>query len=226
MLDQLYKETQEILNKSQLGYIKPLSFNLYAYHSLMKVYNKLRSDLSAYVRKKNWLLHGKDYANFSEYTKQLLEHYTEVNNLSQPFELNGIEFILSATTTDGYIIDKVDYQELQILKKSIYVAPEECTAKLSKVGNKLVVEPQTITEIVLHYLRTPKVPKWTYIEVDGKPLFNPTAPDYQDMDAPESLYDELLSNIVELASKEIRELNIATLEKDEQLQDDNLDNRQ
>jgi hypothetical protein len=226
MIDKLYKETQDILNKSQLGYLKPMSFNNYAYHSVLKVYNKLRSDLKTYTRKKNWMLDGKNYADYSEYTRQLLEHYTDIQELNKPFNLTGIEFVLNVTTTDGKVIDKVDYQELVDIKNSIYVSPTECTGKLAKVGDKLVIEPETIDTIKVFYLRAPKVPKWTYIEVNGKPMFNPTVSDFQDIDAPESLYDEILSNIVELASKELRELNITQLENQEQTQKDNLDNRQ
>jgi len=51
------------------------------------------------------------------------------------------------------------------------------------VGSKIKIAPTTIVdEVTISYLRKPLIPNWTYTVVGGSELFNPSAPDFQDVD--------------------------------------------
>ena len=206
MIDYIYKTVQAILNKDQLGYLKPLYFNLFLANAHRKVYNKYLADLKSNVRKSNWMLDGKNLANYSEHTRQLVEYFSDETDLATPTPAGGenpityyvipseVEFIedvfKKGTNTR---IDKVSYQDFRDLQRSIYAKPDDCSPVCVKVGQRIKVASENITEIDLHFLRKPKYPKWTFVTVDGKPMFNPNASDFQDVDMPETSSDELIS---------------------------------
>tara|TARA_R110000772_G_scaffold35637_8_gene85845 strand:+ start:3236 stop:3946 length:711 start_codon:yes stop_codon:yes gene_type:complete len=236
MIDELYIEAQGQLNKAQLGYFRPMLYNSFLRSSQIKITNKLLNDVRSTTRKMNWALEGKDFANFSEKTRQLLEYFSyekdliEANSLppvpidtfTLPSDLSFVEDVFIGTTR----LDKVHYKDFLDLRTNIYANPTACDPICSKVGVKIKVAPATLETIQLHYLRLPKTPKWTYTEFQGKAMFEPTAGDFQEIDLPEQFYDELLSLVVEKASISLRELNVAQLTNQEQAQDIQIENRQ
>lgn len=225
IIDRLYKTVQEILNKEQLGYLKPLAFNLFTNTAIRKIVNKSLVDLKSNQRKENWMLEGKNLSNLTAHTKQLIEYFSKVVPLSSPYDLpDDLDFV-EDVFKGNQRVSKIDYSTLLDLRRNIYAQPTECTPYASLVGNKLVVLPDNLGDLELHYLRKPKVAKWTFIEYQGKPVFDGTAQDFQDVDLPEVFFDDLVSIIVELASKQLRELDIAQLEQAEQNQENQLDNR-
>ena len=229
MLDSLFQTAQATLNKQQLGYMKPINFNLYVKLAVRKIYNRYLLELKSSVRKSNWMLDGKNLADYSEHTKQLLEYYSFVTpiNLSTNFPLpTDCEFVEDVFDSLGVRIDKTDYSDYMDLQRNIYAKPSTCNPICAKIGESLLVSPSTINAISLHYLRKPKIAKWTFQSVNGKPMFDDTANDYVDVDMPESSYDELLSLIVEQAGKELRDKDIIQSESTDQQQDLQVENKQ
>lgn len=228
MIDSVYKTVQAILNKDQLGHLKPMDFNLFIRNASRKIYNNYLTDLKSNVRKMNWMLDGKDFANLSEHTRQLLEYFsfpvdiTRTTDFSLPTDLEFVEDIFNGTTR----IEKVHYSDYLDLQSNTYAPPNANRPYGSKVGIVLKVSPASITTISLHYLRTPKIANWTYVEFEGKAMFDETANDYQDVDMPISSYDELVSLVTEMASIALREFNVTQLANAEQVQDAQEENKQ
>lgn len=229
MIDSIYKTVQAILNKEQLGYLKPMDFNLFIANAQRKIYDNYLHELKLNQRRENWHLEGKNLSNLSEHIKQLVEHFSFEETITVtsgafdlPDDLEYVEDVFNENTR----IDKVDYADFLDLKRNIYARPSNCTPVCSKVGRKIKINPTDISEVDLHYLRKPKTPKWTGTEFQGKPMFAPTASDYQDVDMPNEAYDELVTLVTEMASQSIRELQITQLQNQEQNQDAQNQNRQ
>lgn len=221
-IDSIYKTVQDLLNKDQLGYLKPMSYNNYLNNAIRKVYNDYLTELKSAVRKNNWHLEGKNMAKYSEHVRQLLEYFSKVTPLTT---LNNfadlptdLEYVEDVYTIANVRIDKVPYSVLIDLQTSIYAAPNDCSPKCSKIGEKLEIYPD-IKTIKLHYLRKPKYAKWTFQDDNGKPMFDPTANDFQDVDLPETSIDEVISLTFEMAAIGIRELQLAQLANQEQQTD-------
>lgn len=226
IIDSIFQTVQALLNKEQLGYLKPMKFNLFIKNAQRKIYNKYLIDLKSNVRKMNWMLDGKDFANFSEHVRQLIEYYSSETTLSTPFEKpNDLEFIEDVFFGD-IRIEKIHYSDFLDLQRNKYASPSECNPICSLVGVNLKVSPNTIGEVNLHYLRKPLTPKWTFEEFQGKPMFNPDATDFQDVDMPESSEDELVSLVFEASSIYLRDFNATQTANQEQSQDNQLDNRE
>lgn len=227
-IDSIYKTSQAILNKDQLGYLKPMHFNLFLRNAMRKEYNSYLVDLRTNVRRSNWHLDGKNLSNYSQHIKQLVEYFSfelDINKTTDfqlPDDLEFVEDVFYETTR----VEKVDYSDFKDLHASLYAKPSLCTPKCTKVGEKLKVSPLEIESISLHYLRKPKVPNWTFEEFNGKPMFDPTASDFQDVDMPETSFDSLVTLVTEQASKMLRDLQITQLENVDQNQDSQEQNRQ
>lgn len=230
MIDSIYKAVQALLNKDQLGYLKPLDFNSFIDNAQNKVWNKLLTDLKSSIRKSNWMLDGKNYANYSEHVKQLLEYFGDEEPITVtsgsatlPSTLEFVEDVYFGDT----VVDKIDYADFKLIKRNKLVSPTECTPVCSKLGDTLKIAPDTIDSIDLHYLRKPKTPKWTFEpSANNKPMYDPTKSDFQDVDMPYSVKDELISHVFLMASVQLREYQSAQLENQEQNQEAQLENRQ
>jgi hypothetical protein len=219
LIDEIYKLVQAMLNKDQLGYLSPMHFNLYVNNAVRKVYNDYLTEIRTAVRKSNWHLDGKNFAKYSEHVRQLLEYYSFVTVLTAsnglaalPGDIEWVEdvFTLPETNKPSNRIDKVSYSVLIDLDSS---------PKCSKIGTNLEIRPDTIVEFKLHYIRKFKPAKWTFQVFSNKPMFDPTANDFQDIDMPETAKDEIVSLTFEMAAIGIRELQLAQLANVEQQTD-------
>ncbi len=233
MLDKLFNTVLGILNKAQLGGLSPLHFNLFVNNALVKIYGDLLADLKSNVRKQNWHLEGKDLANFSEHIRQLVEHYSEILVYEGTVVGAEVQFTLPEDmefVTDVFAenikVDKINYSDYRLLGASIYASPSSCSPKCAKTGRILRVSPATITTIILNYLRRPKVANWTYIEVDGKAMYNSSANDFEELDLPYSLFDKVTNLVVEIASTHLRDFEVTKVANAEQSQDAQTENRQ
>lgn len=227
-IDSVYQTVQAKLNKEQLGYLRPLYYNLFLNDAINIVFNRAFSELKSNVRKSNWMLDGKDFAHFSEYKRQFLEYYAYQANLSPspagtyPFP-DDLEFI-GDVFSDTKRVEKIHYSDFLELQTNIYAGPSNCNPMCSKVGDKLKVIPTTLSVLNLHYIRNPKQAKWTYVESNGKPLFNPDENDFQDIDMPTSAKNDLISLVFESASIYLREFNATQVAQQNQSQEVQIEN--
>ena len=113
MLDRLFQTAQAMLNKEQMVYLRPHYFNLFVNNALNKSFRKLLSDVKTNTRKSNWMLDGRNLANYSDKVKEILEFYltplTITSTTPGVFGLNEniqfIEDIYSSNTTE---VEKLD----------------------------------------------------------------------------------------------------------------------
>lgn len=229
-IDSVFQTVQAKLNKEQLGYLRPLYYNLFLNDAIRLVFNRAFSELKSNVRKSNWMLDGKDFADFAEYKRQFLEYFADIAPISPDpagtFALpDDNEFI--GDVFDGITpVEKIHYSDLMELRSNIYAAPSNCNPMCSKVGQNIIVYPESIPEIQLHYIRKPKQAKWTFIESSNKPMFNPDANDFQDIDMPETAKSDLISLVFESSSIYLREFNATQVAQANQSQEAQLENQQ
>lgn len=229
MINEAYQAVQAILNKEQLGYLKPMSYNAFVNIAVRNIYNESFDRHKTEVRKKNWMLDGRNFANISEYKKQLIEYFSTEAILTYPDYTipSDLEFLQDAFTSKHKRIDKVDYSDYLDLQRNIYAKPTDCTPIFSKIGNKLKVSLLTIPDkdVRLHYIRKPKTAKWTYFEELGVAMFNQTAPDFQDIDLPETFYDKIVELVAEMGGIALRDANVIQAINQNQAEDYQRENK-
>ncbi|QDP56307.1 MAG: putative structural protein [Prokaryotic dsDNA virus sp.] len=85
-------------------------------------------------------------------------------------------------------------------------------------GNTITIYPISLTQpgsIVSQYIRYPKDPNWTYVQLPpgGEPAFNESALDYQDFELPISDEPNLVNKILQYAGVSIRDKEVAAFGK-------------
>ena len=249
MLDRLYKETQALLNKAQMGYLPPHRFNLFVNGAVEIVYGWLVDEVRRSKRRRNWGLHGKNYGDYSEFREELLEHFTEVDDSVDVAALIADPTPSGVVTDEGIIalpqdyryflsmyrnsdfqdIDKVDYKEFSLMKRNNYVRPStECKLVATRRGNTLRIMPRHFSfvdgdKLTLSYLRRPSNATWAYQEVDDEVYYD--AGSSVDVDMPDALYDELLVIVAEKAGLSIRDRDVVNQANTEQVQQAQNENR-
>lgn len=222
-IDDVFQTVQALLNKEQLGYLKPLNYNLFLDKAVTKVYNQMFPDHKSNVRKANWMLDGKHLADTAEHSAQLLEHFTVEDDIDAdsagvfilPTNIEKLEDVFNVLVR----IEKVSYSDFKDLQRNIYAAPSACNPICAKLGTELRVLPNTIDPITVHYVRRPEIAKWTYTEVSGRAMFNPSANDFKDIDMPLCMKDTLISLVFEDASIYLRDFNATAAANQEQQED-------
>ena len=79
-----------------------------------------------------------------------------------------------------------------------------------KIGNGFRVYPTVSAgySLELLYIRTPKTPKWTYITVNGNPIYNAGAGDRQDIELDESLFSLFIIKVMAYSGVSVREQDV------------------
>ena len=90
-------------------------------------------------------------------------------------------------------------------------------AKYFVMGNGFSVKPSADTQTRISYIRKPKSPKWTYVIINEKALWNPDAADKQDFELNPEEQSNLVVKILKLAGVSIEDYNLAQSAGQEEL---------
>tara|TARA_R100001443_G_scaffold116998_3_gene139468 strand:+ start:651 stop:1592 length:942 start_codon:yes stop_codon:yes gene_type:complete len=128
------------------------------------------------------------------------------------------EDIFSATPEDYVVYDdaivneaeKVTHSKITMLNNSMLTAPSTLFPAYTQEEPTLTLFPgsiNTIGAVQCQYIRYPKDPKWTFVNlIGGEPSFDQSQPDYQDFELTMSDVPTLVLKILQYAGMSIREV--------------------
>ena len=106
-------------------------------------------------------------------------------------------------------VERVSQNKIFLLTNSMLTAPTKTYPAYVLDGNIITVYPSTILnigDIQAQYIRYPLDPRWTWVALTGgEPQFNPTRPDFQEFELPDSDEPALIAKICQYVGIEIRE---------------------
>jgi hypothetical protein len=118
--------------------------------------------------------------------------------------------------------EQVSHSKITMLSNSLYTAPTLAFPAYTAEDINITIYPGTIKaigQVKSQYIRYPKIPKWTYIDLlNGEPAFNASASDYQDFEVPLDDEVNLILKILQYAGISIREADIYQFGKTEETQ--------
>ena len=118
--------------------------------------------------------------------------------------------------------EKVNHNRIDMLKQSLLTSPSNKYPIYVQNDNTLKVYPKTISsagQVWAQYFRYPSDPKWTYITlVSGEPAFDQTQSDYKDFELPLEDEYKLITKILQYSGISIREADVYTFAKREELE--------
>jgi len=211
-----------ILNKNNLGYIAPSEFDIFCGLAQRDIYENLFYQYNQFINKQNKRLTGSEYANIPKNIQEQIDFYASYTDNTN-FIYDSNKSTWSYTGNDLYRVEnlslveiatqkKIDVElvsksQLNVLKNSPMTTPSLLFPAYTKIMDEFKVVPTVPSThtLELFYLRSPKSPKWTYTNVAGNPVFNPSASDLQDIDLHESLMIPFLVKVLSYCSVSIRE---------------------
>ena len=124
--------------------------------------------------------------------------------------------------------EKVSNSKITMLLDSNLTGPNQFFPAYSLQGSIITIYPSTFngaTDIQAQYIRYPKEPKWTYINVaSGDPAFNQSAADFQDFELSPDDETSLVFKILQYAGMSIRDLDAARFGADQEIQEEQKEN--
>ncbi len=204
-----------MLNKENRGYITPSEFNQFADLAQMSIFEDDFHAYSKAIVKQNARLYNNGASDIPKHLRERIDLLTKESNLSY----NQADLTWSNTDPSFYRLINLYYNSIDIeevskldinkLLKNNLIKPTEDYPVYVKLGDKFKIYPDiSEDDVVSLYTKRPSVPKWTYVEVQGNPLFNPSASDYQDFEIHPSCEMELVIKILSYCGMSIREQEV------------------
>ena len=188
-VDRIYKTVLMFANSDIRGNVKPTDLRLALYDVANEIVEEYFYEVNRMLNRENRGLINGGFENIPDRIREKILYFLKedvVLNYAAPY------FELPA---DLRHIDSVFYQEnnevefckhnkeFKLLLNYTDTLPTNTNPIGLRIGDKIKVAPTTIVdEVTISYLRNPLIPNWTYTVVGGAELFNPSAPDFQDID--------------------------------------------
>jgi hypothetical protein len=223
MINSVYNTVLNIVAKERNGFITPEEFNSFAKQAQLELFQQYFFDFQQAKIKD---MKGMETSGYSDITKQIdqtidfFSRNTDLvyNNTDDKFDLPENFFLLNVLYYNGKEVTHVDQGKLYYLLNSNLTAPTETYPTYVMQGSQVAVYPTTITDdINIYYVRYPADPKWTYTVVNGSPLFNQSANDYQDFELAISDFPKLVIKVCEYAGVSIREADVTSAARSEEM---------
>jgi hypothetical protein len=225
MINSVRNTVLSIINKNNNGFITPEEFNSFAKQAQLEIFDQYCTD---FKKSKISDVTGIETGGYSDVTKQIdqtLDYFSKnedlvYDNIAGKFSLPAEFYLMNVLYYNGKEIQHVNQEKLYYLLNSNLTAPTELYPSYVMQGNQVKVYPTTIQDNVeIFYLRYPKDPKWTYTMVNGSPLFNQSALDYQDFELSIADFPQLVLKICQYAGVSIREQDVYATTKQEETYD-------
>jgi hypothetical protein len=221
MINSVRNTVMSILNKDNNGYITPEEFNSFAKQAQLEIFNQYFVD---FKNSKLADFKGMETSGYSDVTKQMdqtIDYFSKKVSLTYSagkFAMPTDWFLMNALYYNQKEVEHVDQRNVYKLLQSNLTAPNTLYPAYVMQGDDITIYPDTITSgVETFYVRYPYDPKWTYTVVNGSPLFNQSASDYQDFELTSSDFPKLVVKICEYAGTSIREQEVVANSKQEEL---------
>jgi hypothetical protein len=214
MLNDIRNLVHFILNKESRGYITPLEFNAFAKQAQQEIvdgyfhtYNRASVARESRVNEKEIL----------KKTKENLDKFivppTALVYDNGVFEEPADFYVTINLLYNNREVENIGRDKLWFLLDSNLTAPSLLYPAYVKYDGTYKVYPETIDEVDLVYFRLPKDPNWTYFVVGEDAVFNPSDPNYQDLEIGYDDKMEITMHILRYAGLNIREQEIVAAAK-------------
>lgn len=135
------------------------------------------------------------------------------------FTVIGNSYVIYSNTKIREV-ERVSQNKIFYLTNSMLTAPNQTYPAYTLENNNITVYPTTILQpgaIQTQYIRYPLAPRWTFLNIGlGEPQFDPTQPDFQEFELPDSDEPTLIAKICQYVGIEIREAEVYNFGKTEE----------
>ena len=203
------------MNKENQGYISPTEFNLLANNVQNEIFRGYFTDINRDQNRENKGLTNHGYGNLDFNERQRIQQFAAITTV--PINVANSNFLLpedlyfieddGVVTDTGIVIDEVERGRINYLNRSI-AKPTALYPVYERYNDNIVVAPSSVTNVQVRYLRTPKIPNWSYSLVGTEPMFNPADAAYQDFELHESEFSNIVLKMLSHFGLNLREQDV------------------
>jgi hypothetical protein len=211
-IDLVHQTVKTLANTDVRGNAKPDEMRLLINLVVDEIIESYFSELEKAINRANRGSGGTALENIPKRIREKLLYFLTENTMT--FTTPYFDFPSGYRHIDSISFNGIDIEECKNMRefKAIVnlqdTTPTETFPIYVQLGDKIKVAPSTIVNnVLISYLRSHLIAKWTFVEVLGNEVFNPSALDFQDID----LHSSELSNVI---LKTLFKLGINLKEKD------------
>ena len=221
-VDTVYQKVLTLLNKEQRGYLTPQEFNLMASKAQMEIFDGYFHDLKiAFHKMKTDINHADEI----EMINEKLQKYKRSINQSQTantatFSLPANTYYLEAISVASTGAEVIELSQKELLYSQQHPLTKAMTSRpiYTRTDNTvtLLPIPTEATDYTIDYYRKPSSPKWTYVVVNGRALFNVSDSTQNDFTLHFSEEENLVSRILQLSGVIVQKpgiMEVGTVER-------------
>lgn len=226
MINQVYTTVLAILNKDNRGYVSPIEFNLYSELAQMAIFEELFHKYSKAISKQNVRMYHSEFSDIPKHIREAFDIFISEDYLSLDIPTSlynytvndfykGVKLELAPSGAQFY--NRIEVEEVskleitKLLNNNLITPTLEYPVYVGINGKYRIFPIDNPIKVVGTYIRKPKTPKWTYLNVGNNPLFNASATDYQDFELPEQFFSDLVIKILGYCGVEIRENDVVQI---------------
>lgn len=211
LIDRIYLKCQTIVNTELRGNVDPGDFNNILHQCIQERFEELLKDINRELNRQSRGLASNNLENLPKILREKVMHYHTTTTLaldtaSTRLVPSDLRYLDTIELSDGTFLEEcANRKEFNILKG---------TAKADypiflKSGDTYWIAPDDSGLMSISYLKEPEIPKWTYIDDDGNPLFNPSNADYKDADIHPSEEDTMVVRVCKYFGVNLKEEDVA-----------------
>jgi hypothetical protein len=225
MINDVRNTVLSIISKDNRGYITPDEFNLFAKQAQLEIFEQYIYSYSNSINKQNARMFGEGYTDVPKNIGEVIDEFSVLVSLSYsaPYFLPPANYyyLERVMYNNNIEVEKVSQRKISALLNSNLTAPDVSYPVYTLQETGVIVYPTTIVNnITTQYIRYPKDPVWSYTNISaGQPVFNASAFNYQDFELPLSDFANLVVKILQYAGLSIREAEVVSAAKSEEIQD-------
>tara|TARA_R100000908_G_C3749238_1_gene144055 strand:- start:1478 stop:2158 length:681 start_codon:yes stop_codon:yes gene_type:complete len=205
----VYQKVLAFANKEQRGYITPQEFNLFADQAQVEIFEQYFYDLDQRLRVNS---NSDEYADIRDVLQEKITIFEASNTSwgtigSDVYRLGTIR-----ADVDGVLVEVEEVQpvELTQILQSPLTKPTAKRPIYTRRGSSITINPDLGVTFSYDYVRRPVVPKWGFVVVGGKALYDGSAGKTVNFELHQSEENELVYKILKFAGLSMKRDDLAS----------------
>ena len=204
-IDTVYQKVLMLANKEQRGYITPQEFNLFADQAQLEIFEQYFYDMNFYLLK---LGNSKEYSDIRDNLSEKIAVFETTGSIAAG-ALPGNVYRLGTVAFGGTEVEEVQYNEILYINKSPLTKPTTTRPVYVRTGENSIQSYPTLSNMTCSYIKKPNPPKWSYVVVNGKAMYDNSQVKHFELH--ESEEGELVYKILKFAGVSMRKDDVAQM---------------
>lgn len=208
-INRVYRTVLTLANTDIRGNVTPVEIRNHINQVVNDIYEEYFYELNRSINRENKGLISGSIANLTNKIKEKLEHFLIEDEIlidngqaELPTDIRYLEGVFFGNERIDVLKNKREFNLVKSYASEIYPVAY-------RKENNLIIEPYSEgDEIEITYLRNPKIANWTYRVINNTEVFDPSSPQFHDIDLHPSEESNVIIKALNLCGVNLKEQDI------------------